>query len=71
MARQRTIPDELIVEAALALMNKRGPEGLTLAELGGVVELSAATLVQRFGSKDNLKRVALEQATPQEVALQA
>lgn len=62
MARQRTIPDELIVEAALALMSQRGPEALTLAELGGLVELSAATLVQRFGSKDNLKRVALEYA---------
>ena len=48
MARQRTIPDELIVEAALTLMQARGPEGLTLAELGSLVELSAATLVQRY-----------------------
>jgi AcrR family transcriptional regulator len=43
-------------------MTRFGPEALTLAELGGVVELSAATLLQRFGSKDNLKRVALEYA---------
>jgi AcrR family transcriptional regulator len=62
MARQRSIPDELIVEAALALMNVQGPEALTLAEVGALVELSAATLVQRFGSKENLKRVALELA---------
>lgn len=62
MARQRSISDELIVEAALALMNALGPEALTLAEVGGLVELSAATLVQRFGSKENLKRVALELA---------
>lgn len=62
MTRQRTISDERIVEAALALMSRLGPEALTLAELGGLVELSAATLLQRFGSKDNLKRVALEYA---------
>lgn len=65
MARQRTTPDETIVEAALALMAERGPEALTLAELGGTVELSAATLLQRFGSKDNLKRAALEHAWDQ------
>jgi len=65
MARQRTVPDELIVEAALALMQKRGPEALTLAEVGGLVELSAATLVQRFGTKENLKRMALELAWDQ------
>ncbi len=65
MARQRTVPDELIVEAALALMSQRGPEALTLAEVGGLVELSAATLVQRFGTKDKLKRMALEQAWDQ------
>ena len=65
MARQRTIPDELIVEAALALMSRLGPEALTLAEVGGLVDLSAATLLQRFGSKDALKRVALEYAWDQ------
>lgn len=62
MARQRSIPDEIIVETALALMNALGPEALTLAEVGGLVELSASTLLQRFGSKENLKRVALEYA---------
>ena len=65
MARQRTLPDELIVEAALLLMNRLGPEALTLAEVGGLVGLSAATLLQRFGSKDALKRAALEHAWDQ------
>jgi AcrR family transcriptional regulator len=65
MARQRTVPDELIVEAALLLMNRLGPEALTLAEVGGLVGLSAATLLQRFGSKDALKRAALEHAWDQ------
>lgn len=65
MARQRTVPDELIVEAALKVMSQRGPEALTLAEVGGLVDLSAATLLQRFGTKDKLKRIALEHAWDQ------
>lgn len=62
MPRQRSIPDEIIIETALALMNHLGPEALTLAEVGDIVGLSAATLLQRFGSKDALKRAALEHA---------
>jgi len=65
MARQRTIPDETIVAEALALIAARGPEALTLAEVGGLVGLSAATLLQRFGSKEALKRAALEHAWDQ------
>lgn len=60
MARQRSIPDEIIVETALALMSQLGPEALTLAEVCNIVSLSPATLLQRFGSKDALKRAALE-----------
>jgi AcrR family transcriptional regulator len=60
MPRQRSIPDEIIVETALALMSHLGPEALTLAEVCGIVGLSPATLLQRFGSKDALKRAALE-----------
>lgn len=62
MPRQRSIPDEIIVETALALMSHLGPEALTLAEVCGIVGLSPATLLQRFGSKDALKRAALEHA---------
>lgn len=65
MARQRTVPDERIVEAALTVMSQRGPDALTLAEVGSLVDLSAATLVQRFGSKDKLRRMALEHAWDQ------
>lgn len=65
MPRQRSIPDEIIVETALALMSHLGPDALTLAEVCGVVGLSPATLLQRFGSKDNLKRAALEHAWDQ------
>jgi len=62
MARQRSIPDEIILETALSLMTHLGPEALTLAEVGNIVGLSAATLLQRFGSKDALKRAALERS---------
>ena len=62
MPRQRSIPDEIIVETALALMSHLGPEALTLAEVCNIVGLSPATLLQRFGSKDALKRAALEHA---------
>lgn len=62
MARQRTVTDLGIIEAALAEMSQRGPEALTLAQVGVAVGLSAATLLQRFGSKEALKRAALEHA---------
>ncbi|GHC64888.1 helix-turn-helix domain-containing protein [Limoniibacter endophyticus] len=51
MPRQKSRPDSEILESALALMHERGPEGLTFASLAERTGLSAATLVQRFGSK--------------------
>lgn len=65
MARTRTVPDETILEAALALMSRDGPESLTLGAVGRQVDLSAATLLQRFASKEALKRAALERAWDQ------
>ena len=62
MARQRTVTDTQIIEAALAEMSRVGPEALTLAQVGAAAGLSAATLLQRFGSKEALKRAALEYA---------
>jgi len=62
MARTRTIPDEVILDAALALMSRDGPATLTLAAVGRRVDLSAATLLQRFPSKEALMRAALERS---------
>ena len=62
MARTRTIPDEVILDAALALMSRDGPATLTLAAVGRRVDLSAATLLQRFPSKEALLRAALERS---------
>jgi AcrR family transcriptional regulator len=52
--RPRTIADEQIIEAAAKVIGRIGPGNLTLADVGKEAGLSAATLVQRFGSKRGL-----------------
>lgn len=59
MPRPKTQSDETVLATALALMTERGPEALTFASLAERCGLSGATLVQRFGSKAELKRSAL------------
>jgi len=59
MPRPKTLPDRDVLEAALGIIHTRGPEALTFASLAEACGLSAATLVQRFKSKDVLKRSAL------------
>ncbi|CEJ14802.1 Bacterial regulatory proteins, tetR family [bacterium YEK0313] len=62
LPRPKTLPDSDVLEAALKLIHAGGPEALTFAALAKASGLSAATLVQRFGSKDELKRRALHAA---------
>src|SRR5262245_58001158 len=52
--RPRTVPDADILVAAQRAMARLGPKRLTLAEVAKEAGLSAATLVQRFGSKRGL-----------------
>lgn len=52
--RPRTVPDEAILLATQRAMTRLGPVRLTLAEVATEAGLSAATLVQRFGSKRGL-----------------
>ncbi len=59
MPRPKTLPDSDVLEAALKIIHGSGPEALTFASLAKTCGLSAATLVQRFGSKEELKRAAL------------
>jgi AcrR family transcriptional regulator len=59
MPRQRTVPDEHLLDVALAVVRERGPEALTFGALAGRVDLAASTLVQRFGTKAGLLRAAL------------
>jgi AcrR family transcriptional regulator len=62
MPRPKTLPNEEVLDAALGIMRKEGPEGLTFAGLSTVCGLSASTLVQRFETKSGLIQAALLQA---------
>jgi AcrR family transcriptional regulator len=52
--RPRTVSDEAILGAAQRAMSRLGPVRMTLADVAREAGLSAATLVQRFGSKRGL-----------------
>jgi AcrR family transcriptional regulator len=52
--RPKTIDDGAVLAAAVELIGRSGPDGLTLAALAQEVGLAPATLVQRFGSKRGL-----------------
>jgi AcrR family transcriptional regulator len=52
--RPRTVTDAKIIEAVATVIGQVGPAKLTLAEVGRAIGLSAATLVQRYGSKRGL-----------------
>lgn len=54
VGRPRTVSDEAILDAAVALIGEVGPHALTLQAVAGAVGLAAPTLVQRFGSKRGL-----------------
>jgi len=54
MARPRTVSDAVILDAAADAVAASGPAHVTLAQIGARVELSAAALMRRFGSKDKL-----------------
>ncbi|MEU4232854.1 helix-turn-helix domain-containing protein [Nonomuraea sp. NPDC026600] len=51
IGRPRTVSDEQVLAGAARVIARVGPARLTLAEVGREVGLSAATVVQRFGSK--------------------
>lgn len=59
MGRPRTVDDEALLEVALRIVRETGPDSLSFGALAARVDLAASTLVQRFGSKQNLLRAAL------------
>ena len=59
MPRPKTMSDLDVLAAAHRLVHERGPEALTFESLGRACGLSPATLVQRFGTKEGMKRRAL------------
>ena len=54
MARPRTISDEELIAATVRVMSRLGPVKMTLAAVAEEAGVTAATLVQRFGSKRRL-----------------
>lgn len=65
MPRAKTISDEAVLAAVIRLIQRIGPEQLTLASAAAEVGLSASTLVQRFGSKRALLLAADQWAVEQ------
>ena len=63
--RPRRLSDAAILEAAFEVVRRTGPDRFTLADVGQEVGLSAATLVQRFGSKRSLLLAMLQQSVTQ------
>ena len=62
MPRPKSLPDETVLENALALMRQNGPDSLSFGALAKATGLSGATLVQRFGSKPALIKAATSHA---------
>ncbi|WP_328972107.1 TetR/AcrR family transcriptional regulator [Streptomyces sp. NBC_00239] len=62
MARPRGVEDAVILRAAVEVMGRVGPTGLTLAAVAREVGLVPGTLVQRFGSKKGLVLAVAEQS---------
>lgn len=62
MAQKKIIDDHTVLEKALLVISEHGPEKFTLADVGKAVGLSPATLMQRFGSKQELLVLAAKQA---------
>jgi AcrR family transcriptional regulator len=54
MGRPRTVSDEDLINATIRVMSKLGPVKMTLAAVAKEAGVTAATLVQRFGSKRGL-----------------
>jgi AcrR family transcriptional regulator len=54
MPRPKTVDDDAVLDAAVRVIGRAGPAGLTLAAVAAEVGLAPATLLQRFGSKREL-----------------
>jgi AcrR family transcriptional regulator len=61
LPRNKTVSDEAILQAAATTMSKLGPKDFSLRAVGDRIGLSAATLLQRFGSKRGLLLACVSQ----------
>ncbi|MGE3619729.1 MAG: TetR family transcriptional regulator [Acidimicrobiia bacterium] len=62
MPRKRTVPDEVLLDAALAVVHASGPAALSFAVVAERVGLAPSTVVQRYGTKAGLLHAALARA---------
>ncbi|WP_029927501.1 TetR/AcrR family transcriptional regulator [Nocardia otitidiscaviarum] len=65
MSRRKALPDQAVLESALRLIRTDGSGSLTFSKLATSSGLSASTLVQRFGTKQQLIEKALQHAWDQ------
>lgn len=65
MPRPKKVTDEEILDIALRLIHEREPSALTFAVMARETKLSGATLVQRFGTKEDMVQKALLHAWQQ------
>ncbi|MBD3765613.1 MAG: TetR family transcriptional regulator [Rhodobacterales bacterium] len=56
MARPRRHSDEALLDAALALLLRVGPQAFTLADAGSELGMTRPALIQRFGPREALLR---------------
>ena len=54
MPRPKTVDDVAVLDAAVRVIDRAGPGGLTFGAVAKEVGLAPATLIQRFGSKRGL-----------------
>lgn len=62
MPRKRTISDAAVLDAALEIVHRSGPDALSFGTLAARTGLAASTLVQRFGTKPAMLQAALARA---------
>lgn len=62
MSRRKTISDEHLLDRLLAALMEHGPSGLSFAKASEAAGLAAATLVQRFGTRDGMVEATLLRA---------
>ncbi len=63
--RPKLHSDEAILDAALAVLLRRGPAEFTLNDVAVELGMSRAALIQRFKNKDTLYRRAMERSGEQ------
>lgn len=62
MGRKKSVDDQSVLEKAMLVISRVGPDRFTLTDIGKATGLAPATLMQRFGSKQQLLILAAKHA---------